>query len=58
MYKTNYNLEDGEFYIVNTSLKGKFYLRVSLMNPLTQVEDIKNLLDKIEKMADAVIPKR
>lgn len=51
-------IEDGEFYIVNTNLKGKFYLRVSLMNPLTQIEDIKNLLDKIEKIADTVISKR
>lgn len=50
-------IEDGEFYIVNTTLKGKFYLRVSLMNPLTQVEDIKNLLDKIEKIADKIISK-
>lgn len=50
-------IEDGEFYIVNTTLKGKFYLRVSLMNPLTQVEDIKNLLDKIEKIADKMYQK-
>lgn len=45
-------LEDGEFYIVSTTLDGKFYLRVSLMNPLTQTEDIEKLLDKIEVFAE------
>ena len=47
-------LEDGEFYIVNTTINGKFYLRVSLMNPLTQTDDIKKLLDKIEQFAKSV----
>ncbi len=44
-------LEDGEFYIVSTTLDGKFYLRVSLMNPLTERKDIERLLDKIEALA-------
>lgn len=44
-------LEDGEFYLVNTKIKGIFYLRVSLMNPLTTTDDIQRLLDKIEDIA-------
>lgn len=44
-------LEDGEFYIVNTKIKETFYLRVSLMNPLTTPDDIKKLLGKIENIA-------
>ena len=44
-------LEDGEFYLVNTSIKDIFYLRVSLMNPLTTADDIQRLLDKIEVIA-------
>lgn len=44
-------LEDGEFYLVNTNIKGIFYLRVSLMNPLTATDDIQKLLDKIETIA-------
>ena len=44
-------LEDGEFYIVSTTIDGKFYLRVSLMNPMTRTEDLERLLAKIEKFA-------
>lgn len=44
-------LEDGEFYIVSTTIDGRFYLRVSLMNPLTRPEDVQRLLDKIELFA-------
>ncbi len=44
-------LEDGEFYIVSTTINSNFYLRVSLMNPLTKAEDIQLLLAKIEKFA-------
>lgn len=44
-------LEDGEFYIVSTTIRGHFYLRVSLMNPLTTSSDVERLLDKIEVIA-------
>ncbi len=44
-------LEDGTFYIVSTTIGDRFYLRVSLMNPLTRPEDIQQLLDKIELFA-------
>ncbi len=41
-------LEDGKFYIVQTTIKEQVYLRVSLMNPLTTTTDLKELLDEIE----------
>lgn len=47
-------LEDGRFYIVQTVLNGKLYLRVSLMNPLSTIGELKELLQEIEKKAALV----
>ncbi len=44
-------LETGKFYIVQTTLKDHLYLRVSLMNPLTNIDDLNALLDEIETIA-------
>jgi L-2,4-diaminobutyrate decarboxylase len=44
-------LEEGKFYIVQTTLREKLYLRVSLMNPLTTVRDLRALLEEVEKIA-------
>lgn len=44
-------LEEGAFYIVQTTLRDKLYLRVSLMNPLTTENDLTALLDAIERLA-------
>jgi len=41
-------LEDGEFYIVQTKLKGIHYLRITVMNPFTNTEHLKHLLNKIK----------
>ena len=40
-------LEDNEFYIVQTVLNDVVYLRVTLMNPLTNHEHFQSLLEKI-----------
>lgn len=45
-------LQDGKFYIVQTTLADKIYLRVSLMNPLTTEVDLIALLDEIENIAN------
>lgn len=44
-------LEDGKFYIVQTVLNGELYLRVSLMNPLSTIYELKELLQQIEEKA-------
>jgi L-2,4-diaminobutyrate decarboxylase len=43
-----YLLEDGEFYIVQTTLKNVHFLRVTVMNPFSTEEHFKALIDKIK----------
>jgi L-2,4-diaminobutyrate decarboxylase len=43
-------LEDGKFYIVQTNLNGEVFLRISIMNPDTQLHDLELLLDEIVKV--------
>lgn len=47
-------LEDGEFYLVQTKLKGILYLRTSLMNPFTTKTLLKQLLGKINNAANLI----
>ncbi|MGC9342806.1 MAG: pyridoxal phosphate-dependent decarboxylase family protein, partial [Bacteroidales bacterium] len=46
----NQILKNGNFYIVQTRLQGKLYLRVSIMNPLTREEDFQNLLNEVTEI--------
>jgi len=43
-------MEEGRFYIVQTSIKGKTYLRTSLMNPFTGEKEMKGLLSHISEL--------
>ncbi len=43
-------LEDGTFYVVQTQLDGKVYLRCTLSNPFTEEEHLKGLLALIKNM--------
>lgn len=45
-------LENGNFFIVQTTLKGNVYLRVTLMNPFTSVGDMNGLLDEVESIGE------
>ncbi|MDZ7877458.1 MAG: aminotransferase class I/II-fold pyridoxal phosphate-dependent enzyme [Saprospiraceae bacterium] len=40
-------IEKGDFYIVQTTLRGEVFLRVSIMNPLTTIEHLKELIKEI-----------
>lgn len=42
-------LEEGEFYIVQTNLKGKHYLRTTIMNPFTTRGHFRQLLDRVKE---------
>ncbi|WP_299536098.1 aminotransferase class V-fold PLP-dependent enzyme [Ulvibacterium sp.] len=47
-------LEDGEFYIVQTKLRGIHYLRTTIMNPFTTKEHLQQLLEKIKKYSKQI----
>ena len=40
-------LHDGEYYIVQTQIDGKIYLRTTIMNPFTNMEVLKELIEEI-----------
>ncbi len=42
----------GNFYITSTEMKGKRYLRMTVINALTKTEHIKRLLDEIREIAN------
>ncbi|WP_046243757.1 pyridoxal phosphate-dependent decarboxylase family protein [Hymenobacter terrenus] len=45
-------VEAGRFYIVQTTLRGQLYLRVSLMNPFTTDAHLTALLDECQRLVD------
>lgn len=47
-------IKEGKFYIVQTELDEKLWLRVTIINPLTTEEDLKLLLDTIAETAGRV----
>ncbi|KAH0796704.1 pyridoxal-dependent decarboxylase [Histomonas meleagridis] len=42
-------LEEGSFYLSSAPIFGTFYLRVTLMNPFTEVSILNEMLDKVEQ---------
>ena len=44
-------LAGGTYYVVSTTVGGKFYLRVTLMNPFTSRQDLETLLQTIRDFA-------
>lgn len=44
-------IDSGKFYIVNTWLNDIYYLRVTIMNVLTTIKDVKSMIHEIEEIA-------
>ena len=44
-------IEEGIFFIVQTRVQGKLYLRTTLMNPFTTEKELRALLSEIRKLA-------
>jgi L-2,4-diaminobutyrate decarboxylase len=44
-------IESGKFYIVQTQIDNKIYLRSALMNPFTSISDMEELLEEIRILA-------
>jgi len=47
-------IKEGKFYIVQTELEEKLWLRITIINPLTAEEDLQLLLETIEETAGRV----
>lgn len=45
-------LADGTYYVVSTTVRGKFYLRITLMNPFTDKICLERLIGKIKEFAE------
>ena len=44
-------LHSGEFYIVQTQLRGAAWLRITIMNPATKMSDLECLLERLRELA-------
>ena len=48
-------LKDGSYYVVSIKVNGKFYLRITLMNPLTDQKCMEELIAKVKAIGEAEI---
>jgi L-2,4-diaminobutyrate decarboxylase len=46
-------IKEGSFYIVQAELNGKIWIRLTIINPMTSEDDLKNLLQKIREIGVA-----
>ncbi|MEL6390263.1 MAG: aminotransferase class I/II-fold pyridoxal phosphate-dependent enzyme [Bacteroidota bacterium] len=51
----NQLLDEGQYYIVQTVLRGTYYLRITLMSPMTSQTHLQTLCDHIEELATHII---
>jgi L-2,4-diaminobutyrate decarboxylase len=45
-------VKSGLFYIVQTELEGKLYLRITIINPLTEEKHLKDLITEVKRIGD------
>jgi L-2,4-diaminobutyrate decarboxylase len=43
-------IKDGSYYIVQAELNGKLYIRLTIINPVTIIDDLKELLKRIHEL--------
>jgi L-2,4-diaminobutyrate decarboxylase len=43
-------IKEGSYYFVQTELDGKLWLRTTLLNPVTDIGDLKELIDRIKEV--------
>ncbi len=49
-------IKEGSYYVVQTETEGKIWIRLTIINPLTSMENLKNLLVRIKELGkDATI---
>lgn len=48
-------LLDARFYVVQTQVLGQVYLRVTLMNPFTEINDLNDLLLLIRELGNGIM---
>jgi L-2,4-diaminobutyrate decarboxylase len=46
-------MKDGSFYIVQAELGGKIWLRVTIINPMTSENDLKDLIKRIAEIGNS-----
>jgi L-2,4-diaminobutyrate decarboxylase len=51
-------IKEGSFYIVQAELEGKTWLRLTIINPVTSVNDLKELLLRIKEIGTQLVLKR
>lgn len=47
-------IKEGSFYIVQTELEGKIWLRVTIINPVTSIKDLKDLLIRVKTLGPTI----
>jgi L-2,4-diaminobutyrate decarboxylase len=48
-------IKEGSFYIVQTELEGKIWIRLTIINPVTSENDLKSLLDRVRVLGTQFI---
>ncbi len=48
-------IEKGDFYILQTNLRGRVFLRTALMNPLIETQDLLDLLTHLEEISAGML---
>ena len=43
-------IKEGSFYIVQVELGGKIWIRLTIINPVTSEDDLRNLIDRIKEI--------